>query len=79
MIGKTIVDNLFPDGSDPIGKIIRFNKIPFRVVGVLKAKGYNSMGQDQDNIVLAPYTTVMKRLLAVTYLQGVFASAYRKT
>lgn len=75
VIGKTIVDNLFPDGSDPIGKIIRFNKIPFRVVGVLKAKGYNSMGQDQDNIVLAPYTTVMKRLLAVTYLQGVFASA----
>ena len=75
VIGKTIVDNLFPDGGDPIGKIIRFNKIPFRVVGVLKAKGYNSMGQDQDNIVLAPYTTVMKRLLAVTYLQGVFASA----
>ena len=75
VIGKTIVDNLFPDGSDPVGKIIRFNKIPFRVVGVLKAKGYNSMGQDQDNIVLAPYTTVMKRLLAVTYLQGVFASA----
>ena len=75
VIVKTIVDNLFPDGSDPIGKIIRFNKIPFRVVGVLKAKGYNSMGQDQDNIVLAPYTTVMKRLLAVTYLQGVFASA----
>jgi putative ABC transport system permease protein len=75
VIGKTIVDNLFPDGSDPIGKIIRFNKIPFRVVGVLKAKGYNSMGQDQDNIVLAPYTTVMKRLLAVTYLQGDFASA----
>ena len=71
----TIVDNLFPDGSDPVGKIIRFSKIPLRVVGVLKAKGYNSMGQDQDAVVLAPYTTVMKRLLAVTYLQGVFASA----
>ena len=75
VIGKTIVDNLFPDGSDPVGKIIRFSKIPLRVVGVLKAKGYNSMGQDQDAVVLAPYTTVMKRLLAVTYLQGVFASA----
>ena len=75
VIGKTIVDNLFPDGSDPIGRVIRFNKIPFRVVGVLKAKGYNSMGQDQDAVVLAPYTTVMKRLLAVTYLQGIFASA----
>lgn len=75
VIGKTIVDNLFPDGESPIGKIIRFNKIPFRVVGVLKSKGYNSMGMDQDDIVLAPYTTVMKRLLAVTYLQGIFASA----
>lgn len=75
IIGKTIVDNLFPDGSDPVGKVIRFNKIPFRVVGVLKAKGYNSMGMDQDDIVLAPYTTVMKRLLAVTYLQGIYASA----
>lgn len=75
VIGKTIVDNLFPDGESPIGKIIRFNKIPFRVVGVLKSKGYNSMGMDQDDIVLAPYTTVMKRLLAVTYLEGIFASA----
>ena len=75
VIGKTIVDNLFPDGESPIGKIIHFNKIPFRVVGVLKSKGYNSMGMDQDDIVLAPYTTVMKRLLAVTYLEGIFASA----
>ena len=74
VIGKTIVDNLFP-GEDPIGRTIRFNQIPFRVVGVLKAKGYNSMGMDQDEIVLAPYTTVMKRLLAQTYLQEIFASA----
>ena len=75
VIGQTIVDNLFPDGSDPVGKIIRFNKIPMRVVGVLKAKGYNSMGMDQDDVVLAPYTTVMKRLLATTSLQGIYASA----
>lgn len=75
IIGKTIVDNLFPDGSDPIGQVIRFNQVPFRVIGVLKSKGYNSMGMDQDDIVIAPYTTVMKRLLAVTYLQGIFASA----
>ena len=75
VIGKTIVDNLFSDGSNPIGKVIRFNKIPFRVIGVLKSKGYNSMGQDQDAVVLAPYTTVMKRLLAITYLQSIFASA----
>ena len=75
VIGKTIVDNLFPDGSGPIGKVIRCNQIPMRVVGVLKSKGYNSMGQDQDDVVLAPYTTVMKRLLAQTYLGGIFASA----
>ena len=75
VIGQTIVDNLFPGGQDPVGKVIRFNQVPFRVVGVLKAKGYNSMGMDQDDIVLAPYTTVMKRLLAQTYLEGIFVSA----
>lgn len=75
VIGKTIVDNLFPNGSDPIGKVIRCNQIPFRVIGVLKSKGYNSMGMDQDDVVLAPYSTVMKRLLAQTYLSGIFASA----
>lgn len=75
VIGKTIVDNLFPDGSDPIGKVIRCNQIPFRVIGVLKSKGYNSMGMDQDDVVLALYSTVMKRLLAQTYLSGIFASA----
>lgn len=75
VIGKTIVDNLFPDGQDPIGKIIRCNQVPLRVVGVLKSKGYNSMGMDQDDVVLSPYTTVMKRLLAQTYLSGIFSSA----
>ena len=75
VIGKTIVDNLFPKGSDPIGQVIRFNKMPVRVVGVLKSKGYNSMGMDQDDIVLMPYTTVMKRVLAQNYLQGIYASA----
>ena len=75
VIGKTIVDNLRPDGQYPIGKIIRCNQVPLRVVGVLKSKGYNSMGMDQDDVVLSPYTTVMKRLLAQTYLSGIFASA----
>jgi putative ABC transport system permease protein len=75
VIGKTVVDNLFPDGGDPVGKVIRFNSIPFRVVGVLKSKGYNSMGMDQDDIILAPYTTIMKRILAVTYLQEILCSA----
>lgn len=75
VIGKTIVDNLFPNGADPIGQIIRFKQIPVKVIGVLKSKGYNSMGMDQDDIVLMPYTTVMKRVLAQTYLSGIYASA----
>lgn len=75
LIGKTVADNLFPNGEDPVGRVIRYNKIPFRIVGVLEAKGYNSFGMDQDDMVLAPYTTVMKRILSVNYLQGVNASA----
>jgi len=75
ILGQTVVDNLFPDGSDPVGKVVRFNSIPFRVVGVLKKKGYNSMGMDQDDLVLAPYTAVMKRILAQTYLGGIQCSA----
>lgn len=75
ILGQTVVDYLFSDGSDPIGKVVRFNSIPFRVVGVLQKKGYNSMGMDQDDLVLAPYTTVMKRILAQTYLGGIVCSA----
>ncbi len=75
VIGKTIADNLFTNGEDLVGQVIRFNKTPFRVVGTLEPKGYNSMGHDQDAIVLAPYSTVMKRLLAQTYLQGINCSA----
>ena len=75
ILGQTVVDNLFPNGGDPIGKVVRFNSIPFRVVGVLKKKGYNSMGMDQDDLVLAPYTSVMKRILAQTYLGGIQCSA----
>lgn len=75
VLGQTVVDNLFPDGTDPVGKVVRFGSIPFRVIGVLKKKGYNSMGMDQDDLALAPYTTVMKRILAQTYLQGIVCSA----
>ena len=78
VIGKTIVDNLFTGGESLVGKVIRFNKIPFKVVGVLKSKGYNSMGMDQDNLMLAPYTTVQKRVLAITHLQGITASALKE-
>lgn len=75
IIGKTVADNLFPNGENPIGRVIRFNSIPMTVVGLLESKGYNSMGQDQDDIVIAPYTTVMKRILAIDYIRGIFASA----
>ena len=75
LVGQTIIDNLFPNGENPIGKVIRFNKIPLKIVGTLTPKGYNSMGMDQDDMVLAPYTTVQKRVLAITYLQGIFCSA----
>ena len=75
ILGQTVVDYLFPDGSDPIGRVVRFNSIPFRVIGVLQKKGYNSMGMDHDDLVLAPYTTVMKRILAQTYLSEIVCSA----
>lgn len=75
ILGKTVVDNLFPNGEDPIGRVIRFGKIPLTVIGVLESKGTNSMGMDQDDVVIAPYTTVMKRILAIDYIQGIFASA----
>ena len=75
LVGKTVADNLFTNGEDPVGKVIRYKNIPFRIIGVLKSKGYNSFGLDQDDMVLAPYTTVMKRILSVTYLQGINASA----
>ncbi len=75
VLGQTVVDNLFPDGGNPVGKTIRVSSIPFKVVGVLKSKGYNSMGMDQDNLILAPYTTIMKRFLAQTHLSSIQCSA----
>jgi len=75
VVGKTVVDNLFAAGENPLGKMIRFNKIPLKIIGVLESKGQNQMGQDQDDIVIAPYTTVMKRILAITYIHQIMASA----
>ncbi len=83
LIGKTVVDELFPEGENLVGKVIRFGTIPFRIVGVLESKGYNSMGMDQDDLIIAPYTTVQKRILAITHLQeidrmlGAHRSLYR--
>ena len=75
VIGKTIVDELFGEGTDPIGKTIRFKSIPMRVVGVLKSKGYNNWGMDQDNVIISPYSTVMKRIAAQTFFSSIVCSA----
>jgi putative ABC transport system permease protein len=74
LIGQTVVDNLFPN-ENPIGKVIRFNKIPFQIIGILNPKGQNAFGQDQDDILIAPINTVQKRILATIYYQNIYASA----
>ncbi|HWB27463.1 MAG TPA: ABC transporter permease [Chitinophagaceae bacterium] len=75
LLGQTVITNLFPNGDDPIGKIIRFKTIPLKVIGTLSSKGENAFGQDQDDIIIAPYTTVMKRITATIYFQNIYASA----
>ena len=78
VVGKTVVDELFTNGENPIGQVIRFQKIPFQFIGILKSKGYNTMGMDQDDVILAPYTTVQKRVLAINYLHGINASVIKE-
>jgi putative ABC transport system permease protein len=75
LLGQTVVDNLFGEGADPVGLSIRIKSLPFQVIGVLKDKGESGMGQDQDDIILAPYTTVQRRLAAIDYINGIYASA----
>ncbi|MDY0181734.1 MAG: ABC transporter permease [Proteiniphilum sp.] len=79
VIGQTVADNLFSDGENPLGKVIRLGKIPVKVVGVLKDKGQNMMGMDQDDVVIMPYTTVQKRMLAINYLHMISVSAVSET
>jgi putative ABC transport system permease protein len=78
VIGKTVVDNLFA-GVDPVGQEIRLRNMPWRVIGVLKAKGQSSFGQDQDDVIVAPYTTVQKKMLGVTFIMGMTVSAISQT
>ncbi len=75
LIGKTVAKNIFPKGTDPIGQTIRFKTVPMKVIGILKEKGENSFGQDQDDILFAPYTTVQRRFLAIDYITGIYTSA----
>ncbi len=75
LIGRTVADELFGEGIDPTGETIRFKNIPFKIIGVLDEKGQNSFGQDQDDVLIAPYTTVQKRILAQTHIQSIQLSA----
>lgn len=76
VVGTTVVEELFGSKDyDAVGKTIRFKSIPFRIVGILKSKGYNNWGMDQDNVIIAPYTTVMKRIAAQTYFNSIIVSA----
>ena len=77
VVGTTIINELFGEGKEgeALGKNIRFKSIPMRIVGVLKSKGYNSWGMDQDNVIIAPYTCVMKRIAAQTYFSSIICSA----
>jgi putative ABC transport system permease protein len=78
VLGKTVVDNLFPD-QDPVGQIIRIKKLPFRVIGVMAKKGQNAFGQDQDDIILVPYSTAQKKLIGVSFVNSIIASANDRT
>jgi putative ABC transport system permease protein len=79
LIGKTVIKNLFGQNADPIGQTIRFRKIPLKIIGILEEKGQNSFGQDQDDMLIAPYTTVQKRILAITWIQSILTSAKSET
>jgi len=75
LIGHTVVKNLFGEGVNPVGITIRINNTPFKIIGVLEKKGQNAMGMDQDDIVLAPFNTVQRRMMATTYINIIFVSA----
>ena len=79
LLGQTVISNLFPNGESPVGKYIRFGNVPMLVIGTLVAKGESAFGQDQDDVIIAPFTTVQRRILAsansTIYVQNIYASA----
>jgi putative ABC transport system permease protein len=75
ILGQTLVTNLFGDGANPVGQVIRIKNLPFTVVGVLVGKGQSGGGQDQDDIIIAPFSTVQRKIVGTTYAQGLTASA----
>jgi putative ABC transport system permease protein len=75
ILGQTVVNNLFGEDADPVGLTIRIKNLPFEVIGTLEDKGESGMGQDQDDLILVPYTTVQRRLAAIDYINGIYCSA----
>ena len=75
VVGQTVAKNLFGEGADPVGKMVRINKIPFKIIGMMAQKGQNAWGQDQDDIVIAPFSTVQERMLTITYINSIMVSA----
>jgi putative ABC transport system permease protein len=75
VLGQTVVGNLFGEGADPVGLSIRIKNLPFEIIGILEDKGESGMGQDQDDMILAPYTTVQRRIAAIDYINGIYCSA----
>ncbi len=78
ILGRTVADNLFPDAT-PVGQTVRIRNVPFKVIGVLSKKGQNAMGMDQDDVIMAPYTTVLRRLAHFPYLRQILVSAVSPT
>ena len=75
VVGHTVSNNLFGEGSDPVGRMVRINNIPFKIIGMFEAKGQNAFGQDQDDIVIAPFSTVQSRMLTISYINSIMVSA----
>jgi putative ABC transport system permease protein len=75
ILGQTVIENLFGAGADPVGLSIRIKNLPFTIIGTIEDKGESGMGQDQDDLILAPYTTVQRRLAAIDYINGIYVSA----
>ena len=83
LLGQTVITNLFPTGGSPVGKYIRFGNVPLMVIGTLAPKGESAFGQDQDDVIIAPFTTVQRRILAsansTIFVQNIYASAVSET
>jgi len=83
LLGQTVITNLFPNGGSPVGKYIRFGNVPMMVIGTLAPKGESAFGQDQDDVIIAPFTTVQRRILAsansTIFVQNIYASAINET